>query len=235
MGGVSLALHEGQVLGLIGPNGSGKTTLFDVISGFQKPDGGRIVYDGVDVTDLPAEQRARTGLVRRFQDARLFPSLTVFETLLVSLEQRMEVRSTFLAAMQMPQARRAERRVRRQAERLIELLDLGAYRDKFVKELSTGLRRIVDLACVLATDPKVLLLDEPSSGIAQAEAEGLARSWPHPLRDGLQHPHHRARHASHLRRGRRAGRPRPGPGGRAGHTRGSPQRRACRGGLPRRQ
>src|SRR5581483_3364278 len=76
-------------------------------------------------------------------------------------------------AIQLPQARRAERRVRLQAERLIDLLDLGAYRDKFVKELSTGLRRIVDLACVLATEPKVLLLDEPSSGIAQAEAESL--------------------------------------------------------------
>lgn len=173
LGGVSFDVHEGAVLGLIGPNGSGKTTLFDVISGFQAPDAGRIVYDGVDISDQGPEVRARAGLVRRFQDARLFPSLTVFETLLVSLEQRMEVRSAFLSAVQMPQARRAERRVRTQAERLIELLDLGAYRDKFVKELSTGLRRIVDLACVLATHPKLLLLDEPSSGIAQAEAESL--------------------------------------------------------------
>jgi branched-chain amino acid transport system ATP-binding protein len=85
----------------------------------------------------------------------------------------MEVRNTMLHALQLPQARRAERRVRLRAERLIELLELGAYRDKFVKELSTGLRRIVDLACVLANEPRVLLLDEPSSGIAQAEAEGL--------------------------------------------------------------
>ncbi|HZQ87588.1 MAG TPA: MFS transporter [Acidimicrobiales bacterium] len=171
--GVSLELREGEVLGLIGPNGSGKTTLFDIISGFQTADAGVISYEGVDISALAAEERARRGLVRRFQDARLFPSLTVFETLLVSLEQRMEVRSAFLSAIQLPQARRAERRVRLQAERLIDLLDLGAYRDKFVKELSTGLRRIVDLACVLATEPKVLLLDEPSSGIAQAEAESL--------------------------------------------------------------
>jgi branched-chain amino acid transport system ATP-binding protein len=130
--------------------------------------------EGVDVTGLRPDERAMKGLVRRFQDARLFGSLTVFETLLVALEERMEVRSLALHALQFPQARRAERRLRARADRLVDLLDLGSYRDKFVKELSTGLRRIVDLACVLAAEPKVLLLDEPSSGIAQAEAEGLA-------------------------------------------------------------
>jgi ABC-type branched-subunit amino acid transport system ATPase component/MFS family permease len=171
---VSLALKEGEVLGLIGPNGSGKTTLFDIISGYQRADAGTVTYEGIDVTSMSPEARARRKLVRRFQDARLFPSLTVFETLLIALEQQLEVHSTALGALSAPNSRRAERRVRRRAERLIELLDLGSYRDKFVKELSTGLRRIVDLACVLATEPKVLLLDEPSSGIAQAEAEGLA-------------------------------------------------------------
>jgi branched-chain amino acid transport system ATP-binding protein len=171
---VSFALREGEVLGLIGPNGAGKTTVFELISGHQRADEGIVRLDGVDITKLPPDARAQRKLIRRFQDARLFPSLTVYETLLVSLEQRLEVRNAFLNAAQVPQARRAERRVRARADRLIELLDLGAYRDKFVKELSTGLRRIVDLACVLAAEPKVLLLDEPSSGIAQAEAEGLA-------------------------------------------------------------
>ena len=172
--GVSFTLREGEVLGVIGPNGSGKTTTFDLISGFQIPDAGAVRYQGVDITTMAPEERARRKLVRRFQDARLFPSLTVFETLLVALDQRLEVHSAILSAAQLPQARRAEKRVRLRAEKLIELLELGAYRDKFVKELSTGLRRIVDLACVLATEPQVLLLDEPSSGIAQAEAEGLA-------------------------------------------------------------
>ena len=171
---VSFALREGEVLGIIGPNGSGKTTTFDLISGYQTPDAGVVRYQGVDITTLPPEERARRKLIRRFQDARLFPSLTVFETLLVALDQRLEVKSSVLSALALPQARRSERRIRQRAERLIELLELGAYRDKFVKELSTGLRRIVDLACVLATEPQVLLLDEPSSGIAQAEAEGLA-------------------------------------------------------------
>jgi ABC-type branched-subunit amino acid transport system ATPase component len=171
---VSFDLREGEVLGLIGPNGAGKTTIFDLISGFQPLDGGRVGFEGVDITGLRPEERAQRGLVRRFQDARLFPALTVFETLLIALEQKLEVRSSLLNAIAAPQARRAERRLRGRAERLIELLELQPYRDKFVKELSTGLRRIVDLACVIATEPKVLLLDEPSSGIAQAEAEGLA-------------------------------------------------------------
>jgi len=170
---VSLQLREGEILGIVGPNGSGKTTLFDIISGYQQADAGRVWFDGTDVTALAPHERARLKLVRRFQDARLFPSLTVFEALLVALDQRMEVRNGAMVAAQLPAARRAERLARVRAERLLEVLELGAYRDKFVKELSTGLRRIVDLAFVLATEPKVLLLDEPSSGIAQSEAEGL--------------------------------------------------------------
>ncbi len=171
---VSFDLKEGEVLGLIGPNGAGKTTIFDLISGAQPLDAGVVRYEGIDITSLSPEDRARKGLIRRFQDARLFPSLTVEETLLIALEQRLEVRSSFLGAMAAPQVRKAERRARVRVDRLIELLEIEAFRDKFVRELSTGLRRIVDLACVLAAEPKVLLLDEPSSGIAQAEAEGLA-------------------------------------------------------------
>ncbi len=170
---LSLDIDEGRTLGIIGPNGSGKTTLFDLISGYQRVDSGAILFEGADVSALGPEERARRGLVRRFQDARLFPSLTVFETLLVALDQRLEVRNLVLTGLGTPNARTAERRVCQHAERLIDLLELGSYRDKFVKELSTGLRRVVDIACVIATEPTLLLLDEPSSGIAQAEAENL--------------------------------------------------------------
>lgn len=171
---VSITLREGESLGLIGPNGAGKTTMFDLITGFQKPDEGQIFFDGVDITSMSPDERSKLRLVRRFQDAKLFPALTVYENLLVALERRLDVKNMVLTALQIPQVRQAERRVRLRADRLIELLELGSYRDKFVRELSTGLRRITDLACVLATEPKVLLLDEPSSGIAQAESEGLA-------------------------------------------------------------
>jgi len=171
---LSFDLREGEILGLIGPNGAGKTTAFDLISGYQIPDRGTVVFDGTDITRLGPDERAQLRLIRRFQDARLFPSLTVYENILVSLDRKLDVRSIPLTALQVPQARQAEKRVRLRADRLIELLDLGAFRDKFVKELSTGLRRISDLACVLASEPKVLLLDEPSTGIAQAEAEMLA-------------------------------------------------------------
>ena len=171
---VSIDLREGEALGLIGPNGAGKTTLFDIICGFQLADQGQIIFDGNDISQLRPDERAKLRLVRRFQDAKLFPALTVYENLLVALEPKMEVRNMALTALQVPQVRQAERRIRLRADRLIELLDLGGYRDKFVRELSTGLRRITDLACVLAAEPKVLLLDEPSTGIAQAESEGLA-------------------------------------------------------------
>ena len=171
---VSFSMKQGEVLGIIGPNGSGKTTLFDIISGYQDADRGQIRYEGVDITNLAAHERARRKLIRRFQDARLFPQLTVYETLLVALDQRLETKSVLLGALGVPRARRAEKRARVRADKLIELLALESYADKFVRELSTGLRRIVDLAFVLAAEPKVLLLDEPSSGIAQAESEGLA-------------------------------------------------------------
>jgi ABC-type branched-subunit amino acid transport system ATPase component/MFS family permease len=173
LAGVDMTVADGEVLGLIGPNGSGKTTLFEVISGFQTPDAGTITFDGIDITSLGPEQRADRKLLRRFQDARLFPSLTVYENLLIALDASVEVKSPFLSAVQAPQARRSERRVRARADRLIELLELGSSRDKFARELSTGQRRIVDLAAVLAAEPRLLLLDEPSSGIAQAEAEAL--------------------------------------------------------------
>ena len=170
---VSFAVPEGQILGLIGPNGAGKTTIFDLISGFVEPDAGQILLLGDDVTALGPDGRARLGLQRSFQDAALFPTLTVAENIAVALERHVEARSATMAALRLPNVKRSEARLHRRAERLIDLMGIGEFRDKFVRELSTGSRRLVDLACCMAADPKVLLLDEPSSGIAQKEAEEL--------------------------------------------------------------
>jgi branched-chain amino acid transport system ATP-binding protein len=170
---VSFTLHKGEILGLIGPNGAGKTTIFDMISGHLANDGGRIALDGVDVTDWSADRRAAIGLGRSFQDARIFPSLTVAENLALGLERHIEVRDHVSALFATPAMRESEDDVAYTVADLIELMGLDAYRDKFVSELSTGSRRIVDLAMAIAHDPLVLLLDEPSSGIAQRETEAL--------------------------------------------------------------
>ena len=171
--GVDLSVHEGQILGLIGPNGAGKTTIFDLVSGFLSPDGGRIVLGGTDVTSLPPDARARRGLGRSFQDARLFPSMTVTETISVALERHLRVKDPLAAALASPATKAAEKEVAERVGKLIDLMRLSAFANKFIFELSTGSRRIVDLACTLAHEPTVLLLDEPSSGIAQRETEAL--------------------------------------------------------------
>jgi branched-chain amino acid transport system ATP-binding protein len=170
---VTFHLAPNEILGLIGPNGAGKTTIFDLVSGFLDPDSGRIVLGGSDVTSWSADRRARHGLGRSFQDARIFPSLSVAENLAVSLERHLEVRDHLADAVRAPMVLTQADDIRFTVEQLIELMNLGAFRDKFVSELSTGSRRIVDLAMAIAHHPDVLILDEPSSGIAQRETEAL--------------------------------------------------------------
>lgn len=172
--GVSFSVNEGEIFAIIGPNGAGKTTLFDLISGYLPPSGGRVLLGSKDITSHPPDRRARQGLGRSFQDARLFPAMTVEETIAVALERWVDVRDPFNAALRMPVFQDSEAAVRFRVDELIDLLGLGAFRSKFVRELSTGSRRVVDLACVVAHAPSVVLLDEPSSGIAQRETEALA-------------------------------------------------------------
>jgi ABC-type branched-subunit amino acid transport system ATPase component/ABC-type branched-subunit amino acid transport system permease subunit len=171
---VDLAVRPGEILGIIGSNGAGKTTLFDVCSGFYPADSGRLLLGGRDVTSLDSSERAELGLGRSFQDARLFPSMTVSETLATALERHVDVRDPLACAFRVGAVADSEAAVARRVEELIELTGLQRYRDAFISELSTGTRRIVELTCAMAHDPVVLLLDEPSSGIAQRESEALA-------------------------------------------------------------
>jgi branched-chain amino acid transport system ATP-binding protein len=170
---VSLTLERGQIIGLIGPNGAGKTTIFDILSGLLPVDRGRIRLGGVDITAWGPDRRAALGLGRSFQDARIFPTLTVAENIAIGLERHLNDRDHLAALLNLPAVQQQEADVAFTVDDLIELMSLGAFRDKFVAELSTGSRRIVDLAMAIAHDPTVLLLDEPSSGIAQRETEAL--------------------------------------------------------------
>ena len=170
---VSIELHDGEILGLIGPNGAGKTTLFDLITGFTLPNSGRVILGGRNVSAEPAWRRAALGLGRSFQDARLWPSLTVAETLALALHGEAEVLAAIPAFLGIPRVAESEDELALKVDELVELMGLTAFRTKFISELSTGSRRIVELACMLAHRPSVLLLDEPSSGIAQRETEEL--------------------------------------------------------------
>lgn len=172
LGGLSMTVEPGQIVGLIGPNGAGKTTLMNVISGVLRPDRGSVRLFGHEMAGRPADRRAAYGLARSFQDASLFAGLTVTETVQVALAH--QGRPRFVQALAgEPWARSAQRRDRAQALEMVEAFGLGAWADALTVELSTGMRRICDLVAQVATGPKLLLLDEPTAGVAQREAEAF--------------------------------------------------------------
>jgi len=166
---VSLDVRAGEVVGLIGPNGAGKTTTFELLGGFTGADSGRVIFDGDDVSDLGPEQRGRRGLIRSFQDAALFPTMTVLDATRLAFERVLPTR--FIGSvLGLPGS---EREKDRMARELVATMGLDAYRNKQIQELSTGTRRITEIGCLIALQPSMLLLDEPSSGIAQRETEAL--------------------------------------------------------------
>ncbi len=171
--GAELSVQAGEIVGLIGQNGAGKTTLLDCISGFHSIDGGHIRFRGRDITSWAPHERASAGLGRSFQEARLFPSLTVAETVAVARERHVGSRSMLADAMRQPASFESELETAHRVRELLGLLGLRDHAEKRTSELSTGMRRIVELACLLAEDPTVLLLDEPSAGVAQKETEAL--------------------------------------------------------------
>jgi ABC-type branched-subunit amino acid transport system ATPase component len=166
-------VRSGELVGLIGANGAGKTTLLACLSGHVKPASGRVRYRGADVGGLGPDRRAREGIVRSFQDARLFPTMPVWHALLLAAERSLPT-STAASLLGLPAWRAGENRRSAVAARLAATMGLEAHLDQLVGELSTGLRRVLDLACAVALEPTLLLLDEPSSGLATAEAVGLA-------------------------------------------------------------
>jgi len=160
--GATFSVDAGGVSGLIGPNGAGKTTLFNVITGLQPPTDGRVVLDGTDITRRRPHRRARLGLARTFQRLEVFGSLSARENVLVALEMRRRWNRTGgdLVA---------------EADALLDRVGIAAVADRRVELLPTGTARLVEVARALATGPKLLLLDEPSSGLDEAETDALGR------------------------------------------------------------
>jgi ABC-type branched-subunit amino acid transport system ATPase component len=162
----------GEIVGLIGPNGAGKTTLLNVVSGRLRAESGRVLLAGTDVSGMDPEMRAAYGLARSFQDARLFGGLTVTETVQVALANRFRV-GVLSSMFSAPWSRASEVESRREASAIIDRLGLSSWAGVLTSELSTGTRRICDLAAQVAAHPKILLLDEPTAGVAQREAEAF--------------------------------------------------------------
>ncbi|ADP83637.1 ABC transporter permease subunit [Pseudofrankia inefficax] len=169
--GVSIEVMPEQIVGLIGTNGAGKSTLMNAIGGFVAATGD-VSLLGRDVSHASSPARARAGLGRTFQTATLFPELTVRQTVQVALEARGRT-GLLSTALYLPHSFARERAQRSAADDLIDFLGLGRYADAYIANLSTGTRRIVELACLLALDARMLCLDEPTAGVAQREAEAF--------------------------------------------------------------
>jgi ABC-type branched-subunit amino acid transport system ATPase component/ABC-type branched-subunit amino acid transport system permease subunit len=167
-----IVVRPGEIVGLIGPNGAGKTTLMNVISGVLKPARGSVKLFGHEVSGQPPTVRARYGLARSFQDATLFAGLTVTETIQVALAHQSKAR-LLPVLVTAPWVRAAERDSRRRARDIVHAFGLQPWADALAVELSTGLRRICDLAAQVAAEPQLVLLDEPAAGVAQREAEAF--------------------------------------------------------------
>jgi ABC-type branched-subunit amino acid transport system ATPase component len=172
LNGVSFTAEAGSIVGLIGANGSGKTTTLDVISGLVRPQAGHVLLDGTDLGEYLPEERLGVGMVRSFQDCRLYPELSVLDVLLLSEDARHEV-AVLSTTLRLPWARRAERRKLEAVDQVIAAFGLERFRHHRTAELSTGTRRVVDLASIVLARPRLLLLDEPTAGIAQREAEAF--------------------------------------------------------------
>jgi len=172
--GVSLEAHPGRILSIIGPNGAGKTTLFNCLSGIYRPDQGSVLLGGVDITGMAPHLVARRGLSRSFQNIRLFPEMSVLQNVMVGRFSRTPAFPLgFL--LRTPAWRRSERAAERAAMELLEFVGLADRGDSWARELPYGLQRRLEVARALATEPSVLLLDEPGAGMNPSEIAAMMR------------------------------------------------------------
>jgi len=171
---VSIIIQKGEVHGLIGPNGSGKTTIFNVLSGYYKPSGGKITFEGRQISGLPAHQITAAGFARTFQNMRLFKSMTVMENLLVAMGYRAKV-GLWQEIFDPVAVHREEQRFTEKAIELLDLLEVAEFANELATSLPYGHQRRVEIARALATNPKIILLDEPAAGLNEIETEELRK------------------------------------------------------------
>ena len=180
---VSFAVEKGEILSIIGPNGAGKSSIFNLISRIYPPTAGRIYFEDQDITQEPAYDIAKLGIARTFQNIELFENATVLANLLVG-RHRHSTTQLWQEMLFLPSVRAGEKSHRRRVEQVIEFLDLEPYRDKLISGLPYGVRKVIELARALCSEPKLILLDEPSSGL-NVEETGDMSFWIRDLKTDL--------------------------------------------------
>jgi len=169
---VDIAIEPGQIMGMIGPNGAGKTTVFNLVTGIYKPDSGKVEFAGRSLVGLRPHAIAAAGIARTFQTIRLFPTLTVLENVMSGRDCRSQA-GVVGALFRMPTQRAEEQAIRAQAERRLRFMNIWGSRNELAKNLPYGDQRRVEIARALATDPKLLVLDEPAAGLNEHESADL--------------------------------------------------------------
>jgi branched-chain amino acid transport system ATP-binding protein len=180
---VSFAVEKGEILSIIGPNGAGKSSIFNLISRIYNPTFGKIFFEDQDITSEPAYGIARLGIARTFQNIELFENATVLNNLLVG-RHRHSTTQLWQEFLFLPGVRANEKAHRRRVEQVIEFLDLEPYRDKLISGLPYGVRKVIELARALCSEPKLILLDEPSSGLNVEETDDMS-FWIRDMRSEL--------------------------------------------------
>ena len=170
---VNFALEKGEILSIIGPNGAGKSSIFNLISRLYNPTSGRLFFEDQEITQEPPYSIAKLGIARTFQNIELFENASVLNNLLVG-RHRHCTSSLWQEILFMPSVRRDEKVHRHKVEQVIEFLDLEPYRDRVISGLPYGVRKVVELARALCTEPKLILLDEPSSGLNVEETTDMS-------------------------------------------------------------
>lgn len=173
--GVSFDVHEGTIKALIGPNGAGKSTLFNTLTGFDTPDRGSVVFEGTELVGRPPRDVVRAGLARTFQNTRLFDGMSALENVMVGAQAR-QGRGFLTSAFLLPSARTEEREARVEGGRILRMIGIESWSGTLAADLPSGIRRLLEIARALATEPRMLLLDEPAAGLNATETAELTQT-----------------------------------------------------------